>query len=70
MWRKTIEDSFEKRHNQVLLNMSGTDLLSIVAIDGRAEVAIVGPHGVYHDTVTFLYNANDLIDFLHQHVRV
>jgi len=50
--------------------MSGTDLLSIVAIDGRAEVAIVGPHGVYHDTVTFLNNANDLIDFLHQHVRV
>jgi len=64
------EKSFEERHQQVLLNMHGLDMLSIVSIDGKAEVAIVSPTGVYHDTVTPLANADDLIDFLHQHVRV
>jgi hypothetical protein len=64
------EKSFEERHQQVLLNMKGPDTLSIVSIDGKAEIAIVSPTGVYHDTVTPLSNADDLIDFLHKHVKV
>lgn len=49
---------------QVLIPINSAEELSIVSINGEPEVAIVGPEGVYHNTVTFLSNEKDLRKFM------
>jgi hypothetical protein len=49
---------------QVLIPINSAEELSIVSINGKPEVAIVGPEGVYHNTVTFLSNEKDLRNFM------
>ena len=51
-------------HQQVLIPINSAEELSIVSINGQPEVAIVGPEGVYHNTVTFLSNEKDLRNFM------
>ena len=51
-------------HQQVLIPINSTEELSIVSINGKPEVAILGPEGVYHNTVTFLNNEKDLRNFM------
>ena len=51
-------------HQQVLIPINSTEELSIVSINGKPEVAILGPEGVYHNTVTFLSNEKDLRNFM------
>jgi len=56
---------------RIKLNTYNDEMLSIVLYQGRPEVAIVDSRGyVIDDTVTMLSTASDLIDFLHEHVRV
>ena len=57
---------FEGRHQQVLIRINSAEDLSIVSIDGKPEVAICGPEGVYHNTVTPLSNEKDLRDFMNK----
>jgi len=52
------------KRQQVLIPINNTEELSIVSINGKPEVAICGPEGVYHNTVTRLYNEKDLRDFM------
>lgn len=49
---------------QVILPINGEEHLSIVSIKGEVEVAVVGPEGVYHNTVTTLNNEKDLRNFM------
>lgn len=51
-------------HQQVIIDINGAEYLSIVSINGKPEVAIVGPEGVYHNTVTPLSNEKDLRNFM------
>jgi len=51
-------------HEQVLIPINSAEDVSIVAINGKPEAAIVGPEGVYHDTVTPLETAKDLLEFM------
>ena len=49
---------------QVLIDINGAEQLSIVSYMGKPEIAVVGPEGVYHNTVTPLTNEKDLRDFM------
>jgi len=51
-------------HQQVIIDINGAEHLSIVSINGKPEIAIVGPEGVYHNTVTPLTNEKDLRNFM------
>jgi len=51
-------------HQQVLIPINSAEDLSIVSINGKPEVAICGPEGVYHNTVTMLSNEKDLRKFM------
>lgn len=49
---------------QVIIDINGAEHLSIVSYMGKPEIAIVGPEGVYHNTVTPLTNEKDLREFM------
>ena len=51
-------------HQQVLIPINSEEELSIVSINGKPEIAIRGPEGVYHSTVTPLGNEKDLRNFM------
>jgi len=51
-------------HQQVIIDINGAEHLSIVSINGKPEIAIIGPEGVYHNTVTPLTNEKDLRNFM------
>jgi len=50
--------------NQVLIPINEVEDISIVSINGKPEIAILGPEGVYHNTVTQLANEKDLRAFM------
>jgi len=54
----------ENFHQQVLIPINGAEDLSIVSINGKPEVAIIGPEGIYHNTVTPLGDEKDLRNFM------
>lgn len=51
---------------QITLDINDAEHISIVSIRGQVEIAIVGPEGVYHNTVTMLNNEKDLRNFMKQ----
>jgi len=51
-------------HQQVLLKIDDVHDLSIVSLNGKPEIAILGPEGVYHDSVEPLNNVRQLVNYL------
>lgn len=51
-------------HQQVIIPINDEEDLSIVSLNGRVEVAIRGPEGVYHNTVIVIDNEKDLRSFM------
>jgi len=51
-------------HQQVLLKIDDVHDLSIVSINGKPEIAIMGPEGVYNDSVEPLDNVKQLVNYL------
>ena len=54
-------------HQQVIVRIDDAHDLSIVSIDGKPEIAILGPEGVMHDTVEFFGNVKGLIKYLNKY---
>jgi len=57
-------------HQQVIVKIDDAHDLSIVSIDGKPEIAILGPEGVMHDTVEFFSNVKGLIRYLNKYFGV
>jgi len=54
-------------HQQVIVKIDDSHDLSIVSINGKPEIAILGPEGVMHDTVEFFGNVKGLIKYLNKY---
>ena len=54
----------EFSREQVIIPINGSTDLSVVSINGKPEVAIVGPEGVYQNTQAFITTAEDLLNYL------
>ena len=51
-------------HQQVIIDINGAEHLSIVSINGKPEIAIIGPEGVYHNSVEPINNVKQLVNYL------
>ena len=49
---------------QVLIDINGAEQLSIVSYMGKPEIAVVGPEGVYHNTVEPIKDVRQLVNYL------
>jgi hypothetical protein len=52
---------------QVLIPINEAEEISVVSMNGKPEIAICGPEGVYHDTVTMIYGPKSLLRFMEKY---
>jgi len=59
-----VKNLRQVNHQQVIIKIDDAHDLSVVSLDGKPEIAILGPEGVMHDTVEPISNVKQLVHYL------